>query len=253
MVQIGTWFRAVIQANTSAWPDVRPAIKTPEFRWLALIGMMLLPLLLGVDVLAGLLKQFQIFPADQLLVFRLAEQNSVAEFVGFETLQMAAIFCLLIAWRLQSSLHFALATVLEYLILDDMYGLHELAGFNLSLLLTGTTSPNFTESIGELAYGLVACTIIGLLFWSYYRRSAVQLRSLFGMLLVPFVLLGICAVGVDFIHAIVPRSEKYLSAMLVLIEDGGELLAIYLLMLVAAAQWLALTKAATGRTALQQP
>ena len=253
MVQFGTWFPMAMQTCASAWPALRPAIRTSEFRWLALIGMILLPLLLGVDVLAGLLKQFDIVAAENLLVFRLAEQNSIAEFVGFESLQMAAIFCLVVAWQLHSNLHFALSTVLEYLILDDMYGLHETAGFNLGVLFSGTASSAFAESIGELAYGLTACTIIGLLFWSFYRRSAEQQRSFFAVLLAPFVLLGICAVGVDFIHAMIPRSEKYLGALLVLIEDGGELLAIYLLMLVAAAQWLALAKPTSRRTALQQP
>ena len=166
---------------------------------------------------------------------------------------MAAISCLAVAWRLQSHLHFAFATVLEYLFLDDMFGLHEEAGARLGTLFTGNFAEGVGESLGELAYGLVVCTIIGLLFWSFFQRSTQQQRSLFGMLLIPFVLLGLCAVGVDFIHGMVPRSEKYIGAILVLIEDGGELCAMYLLMLVAAAECLAHATPARSPLILQQP
>jgi hypothetical protein len=237
------WWKNIGQA----WPDLRQVLPLPEFRSLATIATLALIALVIIDVVAGMLK-FKGYLAPEVVQFyRISEQGSLGEFAGYIATQMAVIFIALVAMRLRSTLHVMIAVLLQYLMLDDMFMLHETIGTGIAKLF-GTGDYLFpAQALGELCFGLFFCSAVVVVFVMATRSSTSYLRSLAALLFAPLCLLAFCAVGVDFFHALVPRSAKYLDGIVALAEDGGELVAMLSLMLVAAAQWMALQRIAPAQ------
>lgn len=233
--------RATQWKNLSlAWPDLRQSLLQPEFRAVAKITLAVFVAVIIIDVIAGMLKFKELLPAETIWFYRISEQGSLGEFTGYIAIQMAVIFIVHIAVRLQSSLHMLIAGLLQYLMWDDMFMLHENTGsmiashfFKGHYLFTG-------QALGELSFGLLFCSVVVAIFIRATRSSTPYLFSLCALLFAPLCLLAGCAVGVDFFHSMVPRNAKYLDGIVALIEDGGELFAMFSLVLVAMAQWMAL-------------
>jgi hypothetical protein len=231
-----TWWKNLSQA----WPDLRQALLQPEFRSIASIAGVTFVILTIVDVVAGMLKYKGYLAAEAVQFYRISEQGSLGEFAGYFATQMSVIFVVVIAFRMQSSLHMMIAVLLEYLMLDDMFMVHETIGSGIAKrFLTGDyLFP--AQALGELCFGVLFCLTIMVVFVLATRASTPYLRSLCALLFAPLCLLAFCAIGVDFFHSLVPRNAKYLDGVVALIEDGGELFAMLVLLLVATAQWLAL-------------
>jgi hypothetical protein len=209
-----------------------------EFQGLAALAVAAFLLAVGIDVVAGLLKYKGYLSPEVVRFYRISEQGSLGEFTGYIFMQMAVLFTLMLSLPLQSSLHLMIAALLEYLLLDDMFMLHEAAGRSLARTFFGYQSLLPTQPLGELCFGAMFCLVMAGVFAVATRASTPYLRSLCALLLAPLCLLAFCSVGMDFLHALVSRDAKFLNGVVALIEDGGELLAMLLLMLVAAAKWL---------------
>jgi hypothetical protein len=229
-----SWWRSL----TQAWPDLRSALSQSEFRGLTTLAVSAFLLVIGIDVVAGLLKYMGHLSPEVARFYRLSEQGSLGEFTGYITMQMAVLFTLMLSIQLQSSLHMMIAVLLEYLLLDDMFMLHEAAGSSMAQLLFSKQSLLPSVALGELCFGGMFCLVMVGVFVVATRASTPYLRSLCALLFAPLCLLAFCSVGVDFLHALVSRDAKFLDGIMALVEDGGELLAMLLLMLVAVAQWL---------------
>lgn len=223
---------------TQAWPDLRPALSQSEFQGLAAMALAAFLLIIGIDVVAGLLKYKGYLSPDVTRFYRLSEQGSLGEFTGYIAMQMAMLFTLMLSIRLRSSLHVMIAVLLEYLMLDDMFMLHEAAGSSLAQMFFPKQSLLPVQALGELCFGGMFCLVMVGVVVLATRASMPYLRSLCVLLFAPLCLLAFCSVGVDFLHALVTRESKFLDGIMALLEDGGELLAMFLLMLVAMAQWL---------------
>jgi hypothetical protein len=223
-----------------AWPDLRHAWPTPELRGLAFIAAMTFLAVIIIDIVAGMLKYKGLVAPDTAHFLRISEQGSLGEFCGYIAMEMAVIFVFLTAVSLQSVLHMLVAVLLQYVMLDDMLMVHETAGAAIAKrFITGPTAFP-PDALGELMFGVFFCTGVVAVSVLAARTSTPYLRSLCALLFAPIILLAFCAVGVDFLHAQVPRDAKYLDGVVALLEDGGELFSIFALMLVAAAQWIAL-------------
>lgn len=231
-----TWWKNINQA----WPDLRQALFQPEFRSLASIAAIAFVILTIIDVVAGMLKFMGYLPAEVVQFYRISEQGSLAEFAGYFATQMSVFFILVIAVRLRSLLHLTIAGLLEYLLLDDMFMLHETIGAGIARRFMPGHFLFPPQALGELCFAVLLCSAIVTVLLLVTRASTPYLRSLCALLFAPLCLLAFCAIGVDFFHSIVPRSAKYLDGVVALIEDGGELFAMLTLMLIAAAQWIAL-------------
>jgi hypothetical protein len=232
-----------------AWPDVKGALPTPELRALSVIAAVTFMIIIAIDVIVGMLKFKGYLSPEMAHFYRISEQGSLGEFAGYIATQMAVIFVVTIAVRLQSPLHMAVAVLLEYLLLDDMFMLHEAMGFGIAKRFLSGETLFPAEALGELCFGVLFCSGIIGVFVVATRASTPYLRSLCALFFAPICLLAFCAIGVDFVHSLVPRSAKYLDGMVALIEDGGELFAMFMLMLVAAAQWIALSWIAPAQKA----
>ena len=232
-----SWWRSL----TQAWPDLRPALSQSEFQGLATLAVAAFLLVVGIDVVAGLLKYMGHLSPEVARFYRLSEQGSLGEFTGYIVMQMAVLFTLMLSIMLQSSLHMMIAVLLEYLMLDDMFMLHEAAGSSLAQTFFSKQSQLPAEALGELCFGGMFCFIMVGVFVVATKASTPYLRSLSMFLFAPLCLLAFCSVGMDFLHALVSRDAKFLDGIMALLEDGGELLAILLLMLAAVAQWLVIS------------
>lgn len=221
-----------------AWPDLRPALSLPEFRALAWLAAAALVIIVGIDVVAGMMKYKGALSPEATRFFRISEQGSLGEFVGYFSMQMAMLFTLLVACLLRSPLHAMITGLTEYLMMDDMFMLHETVGKKIGEVVFSGQNLFQADALGELCFGALFCGTLAGLFVVATRASAPYLRSLAVLLLGPICLLALCAVGVDFLHSLVSRDNKFLDGIVALIEDGGELSAMLLLLLAAGAQWL---------------
>ena len=110
----------------------------------------------------------------------------------------------------------------------------------LAAVFSRVNGPCQSDALGELIFAIGVCAFGAAILMRVFRSSTMFQRSLFFALLIPLFSLGVCAVGIDFLHALIPNEDKFGNGIVALMEDGGELLSMLLLMLVAAAQWIAL-------------
>lgn len=155
-------------------------------------------------------------------------------------MEMAVFFVFLIAVSLQSVLHLLFAVLLQYLMLDDMFMVHETVGAALADRFYSGQIPFPAEALGELTFGALFCAGVAVVSVLAARATTSYLRSLCALFIAPVMLLAFCTLGVDFLHAQVPPDAKYLDGLVALVEDGGELFSMFVLMLIAAAKWIAL-------------
>ena len=229
------WWKNIRQS----WPELRSALSQPELKSLAVLVALCFLLLIMLDVATGMLKFTGYLSPEVVRFYRISEQGSAGEFAGYVTSQMAVIFIMMTALRLKSSLHMMIAMLVQYMLLDDMFMLHEMMGSDIAAMFFAGKYLVPAQALGELCFGVGFCAAAVAVFAFSLRTTTPYLRSLAFLLFAPLCLLAVCAIGVDFFHALVPRSAKYLDGLVALLEDGGELLAMFILMLVAAAQWIA--------------
>ena len=226
---------------TQAWPDIKFTLPLPELRWLGFLSAILFLIIIITDVVAGMMKFKGYLSPEATRFYRISEQRSLGEFIGYVILQMAVIFIVAVAMRMKSSLHLLFAVLVQYLMLDDMFMLHEAAGDAVAKRFFTSEGLSHSVALGELIFGALFGVIILGGMKKAFAASTAYLRSLCVLLAIPLCMLALCAVGVDFLHALVPHDAKYLDGIVALLEDGGELFAMFALMLVAAAQWIALS------------
>lgn len=159
-----------------------------------------------------------------LSMLRLDRDRSYAEV--FQYLKLGWLV-LLMGWlMLKRDFLVCVGWVLLFLffLFDDALGLHEHVGAALARHPGLTTVMGLrAQDMGELAFiGLAAGLILPLIALGY-RLAAPDRRVLPRRLFMAMVLLGICGVGADMAHQALPGGLFW-----VIVEDGGEMLAISL-------------------------
>ncbi len=150
---------------------------------------------------------------------------------GFQYLKylgLVLIIAYLVAYEKRFS-YLPLFVLFAFLLVDDVYQLHTRAGFALVDQLNPLSySGAKPEIIGQLAYVFImAIFFIGLFIWSYNWTKKHNRKSLMKI----FVFLGaffFFGVGVDLLHTFLGEEHRY-AAILTLIEEGGEMLTLSIL------------------------
>lgn len=152
----------------------------------------------------------------------------------FQYIKAAAVALMLLRSRRRSPAALAWAGLFIYLLLDDAFALHEAFGlFAASKFAWPAIGPARPEQIAELLiHAGVGLAFIGSLA-AILRRGDVASRSLSVALSAPFALLVFFGAAVDILHSYA-RDTPYRYAAGV-IEDGGEMVAMSLL--VAVTYW----------------
>lgn len=219
-----------MQITASGWlslilDQMRLVLRSP-FLWLLITTDLLI-------IGAHLSYSFPELPADRY--FSIEHERSLGEsFQHVKTWWLVLVHVFLV-WRLRSLRYVAWAFVAAYLLIDDMTRIHEEAGDDLGrmlapwALLLSIQARDFGEIVIGIFSGAVCLTVIALSLVKapadYWRHSA--------SVVVGLLCLGLFGVGVDGIQALVSfnwGSDTLIARILGSIEDGGEMLAMSLLL-----------------------
>lgn len=151
----------------------------------------------------------------------------------FQYFQTAIVVALLVlaGARRKTAAAFAWAGLFAYLLLDDAFALHESVGvFAASVLPLPSIGSIQPEQAGELLfYAAVGLLFVGAL--AVFQRGDPASRALTVALAPAFAVLVFFGAVVDMIHSLIrDRAHRYAAGV---IEDGGELLAMSLLVAIA--------------------
>ncbi len=164
--------------------------------------------------------------------FAVTAERSYGEW--YQYVKAAAVVLLLLRSRRQAAAAWAWAGLFAYLLLDDALALHEAFGrFLASAATLPRIGPVRPEQVGELfLYAIVGLAFTGAVT-ALLRRDDPASWRLSVVLMPPFAMLVFFGAVVDFFHSFL-RDGAYRYAAGV-IEDGGEMLAMSVL--VAIAYW----------------
>lgn len=132
-----------------------------------------------------------------------------------------------------------------YLLIDDIFRVHESVGLVLAASLglpsiVGLRPRDLGELLVSGVAGAALLTLIGLGYlWSTPAQKALSVRL--GLLLGMLVFFGVL---VDMLHVIVMATPGW-SVALALLEDGGEMLTVSVMVRAALQHWLDVSGAAT--------
>jgi hypothetical protein len=111
-------------------------------------------------------------------------------------------------------------------LLDDSLSLHETIGHHISPVL------GLSQQISEiLVFGVMSLVPLAVMLYGYWYSSGLDRRNAEAML-IGFGLLMFCAVAMDFIHSMVMKAFGRGDTVFSLLEDGGELLSLTVILLI---------------------
>ncbi|MFP4144593.1 MAG: glycosyltransferase [Phycisphaeraceae bacterium] len=213
---------------------------SPEFRLraapAAVVAWRLLGALLLIDLcFMGLYAAFQLSGQVPAWVGDIRLEGSLSE--RFQHVKEAglALVGFTAAVRFRQAAWLAIGLVGSYLLLDDALQLHERVGGMLVAELGLSGWRGFRgQDFGELCFFVVVGTAVVGVGGLFYRRGGVFEQQRLRLLLIPLGLLVLFGGVVDLIHYVVPNPlPGYFSWSLV--EDGGEMVAVSLLLAMAVA------------------
>lgn len=162
-------------------------------------------------------------------IFNIGRDWSAGEILNYA--KWVLLLVVLVRYYRQGSDNVALALIVLFAIsfLDDSLRLHEAGGdFFVAWWGAAAENENVISFAGEfLVWCLLGSIVAGFLFKAWRRTSYVQwARAMPSIAL--FALVVFCAIVLDFVHTL--RPERSLGAgLLGLLEDGGEMIALTLL------------------------
>ena len=200
----------------------------------------LLKLFLCIDIffilayaLSGILKVAGILP--EISSLQLTNAVGLASIWNYAKL-MIAVAALVLFWKSdRSASALIMIGLFVFLLVDDYYELHDLAGRyvgeRLSIEALSSLHP---QDSGELfVYSAIMATVIPLL-WIAFSKAQPDERLFIRALAASVVLLGLFGVAVDIVHGVLEVLLSFLPELLLkvfnrlmtILEDGGEMVAI---------------------------
>jgi hypothetical protein len=135
-----------------------------------------------------------------------------------------AVGLLVVARSRRSVAALVVAAIFLWIVLDDALMLHERAGVRLAeFVQIPSWLPLRPQDAGELiVFGAVGLAVAAALA-AVWRYGPIRGRITLAAGALGFLALGFFGVGLDLVHALVPRGH-WLRATLAVTEDGGEML-----------------------------
>jgi hypothetical protein len=205
-------------------------------------------LLLAIDAIFILLNKIYLdtnLLSDQRFLLRL--DRGYAEIFGYLMEGCIILVLCALAVRARQPLYFVWATLFLYILLDDFLMLHEIIlgpsalaflGLEWEDRVLGINAPDLVE---DAAVALLALVILSIMLVVYHLGDRTFKKVSIGL----FVLLAALAffgVVVDLMHAAIRRSPSHreyadVSRLLGIIEDGGELVVVSLILWFVLLSW----------------
>jgi hypothetical protein len=182
-------------------------------------------LLFAVDCVFVLLHFLLLADSINHEILSLETDRGLAEL--YQYAKISSVVVLLLSVRMKTGVigYSVWALLFLYLVADDAFSVHEVLGEHLAISL------NFVPALGLRAvdFGELAISaIIFLLFLSilgwFYASGSDEFRKASRTLLVLLMALAFFGVFVDMLHVALMRLDWRLTFVLVVVEDGGELL-----------------------------
>jgi hypothetical protein len=237
IMQLSAHFRSVKETLQLSL-NLKQVAKEPAFRRLCWFTLFITAFVFVADVSSGIAKNEGLLSDETAAWFRISNDRAIGEIVGYCATLIASIIVLLMGVRLNSILHCALAIVLVYIMFDDFSEFHETIGYQLGQVFFGELRLAKQELYGQLIFGLVAGCAYLCIFVIGLLKSSPWQRALCLPIIVAIVMFGGFGVVFDYFHAWLAPQNKYISGLTSLIEDGGEMVSLLLLMLAAFAGYL---------------
>lgn len=158
--------------------------------------------------------------ASTLEFLRMTHERSLAEFYEFALLLFTSVALLFISRRAHHAMFSVVALGYLWVAADGFLGIHEYVGNTLAAMVPGLDS-DIGELVEFVPFGLFLIVVS-------LRQSVANDAALQNAILVALIwILGLFAVGLDFLHSLVPTNLAFRpDRILGLIEDGGEMLVI---------------------------
>lgn len=188
------------------------------------IGLIVLNLvLIGLPVVLEQMERVGLLTPVSRPMLHPTVDGSWPEILNYAQTALCSVALMLAAWRFRSVMALAWALVFAFVLFDDALQYHETVG---AWLAQGLALPAIeglrAVDLGELiAWGLAGMVVAPALAWAFLRTSGTD-RGMGLVLLVLFAGLVVFGVGVDMLHVVFP------SPVLLVAEDGGEMMAIAL-------------------------
>lgn len=198
-----------------------------------------------VLISADVLQRISLLSDDRFLVTR---EGGFGEMFQYAKAATASLWLALLAVRRPSATPATWAMLLAVVVIDDALAVHERIGVRMAAALglpgVGTVRPNH---VGELLFFGFMGIVFGGALIAAWRFGQNRDRMLTLALMPSFGALAICAVVLDAISSLTRRSP--LAPAFALAEDGGEMIALSVLLsiLFACAQGLGLPDRSSKR------
>lgn len=190
--------------------------------------------LLAADALFIVLNVVRIDDDGQRRLWRLlwvGREWSLPEIMQYAKWALMAVALALACRRSREPVYGAWGVAFAAMGVDDAFSLHEVIGRSLSALSPGALAgrSGYFELV-PMAVGALALLLA--LWWAHRRGPAATVRRYSLVTLILVGIYGIFAVGVDGFHSLVGHlapGDRISNVRLLLLEDGGELLALTIL------------------------
>ena len=189
-------------------------------------------IILGFDIIFIVLSLFDKFSSLNFYNFAVENDYGFAEKFQYLKFIGIAIISFILAVKSRSSNFLFFMFIPIYLYLDDSRLLHERFGTKIvSFFYKGspldTLIKDFRyQDIGEIVYILFISIILLIIFLICYKLSDLFERYFLKNILKLLIIFGFFALFIDSIHQL---SRGYLYNLLTVIEDGGEMISISLI------------------------
>ena len=211
-------------------------------------ALILLFLLLAIDAVFLLLNKVYLdthLLSDRRFLLRL--DGGYAETFGYLKESCIVLVLCALAVRARQPLYFAWATLLLYILLDDSLRLHERVlgpfvraslGFAAEDMVLGINARDLVE---DAVMALLALVILSIMLAVYYFGDRTFKKVSIGLFLL-LAALGFFGVVVDLMHAAIQNGPWFpgrgrTSRLLGVIEDGGELVVVSLILWFVVLWW----------------
>lgn len=158
---------------------------------------------------------------------RLDSDWSFPELFNYLQTTMCVVLLLGVFRATRQPLYVAWVLIFLFVALDDSLIIHErLASYIVGAFGVPALLGLRPQDSGELlVWAMVGSTLLGILWWGF-ARSGRDARAAGGVLAVALGALIFFAMGIDMAHVAFSGTNAVVSALLAILEDGGEMLSI---------------------------
>lgn len=233
--------------------DIRAEFRRDRTSRTIILGLLLvnatfiaIHFLIGALIFVGIGRE--VLPGLVYENFALGAESGYPEIFNYFQAAGCTVLLIGIALVTRQPAYFAWAVMFAFVLMDDALSIHEQVGaYLVEHLALPAPSGLREQDVGELlAWGAAGAVLVSVLFWGFWKSNS-EARKFGSIFAAIFALLVFFGIGVDMLHIMIEGRWAVLDRALEAIEDGGEMLSIFLTLAVALLLYRRLTRTAPDR------